>query len=107
MTRSKLKEVVEKGVVRKQPPVPRVCVCACVCVLQSALSSQVIPAWNISPIKKSGDVKKVRLSQVLSLLSDPQPRLDGPVQARPSTLDWTVHLGLDRPVQAGRPFWER
>ncbi|TNM92668.1 hypothetical protein fugu_018070 [Takifugu bimaculatus] len=34
MTRSKLKEVVERGVV--------------------------IPAWNISPIKKTGDVKKVR-----------------------------------------------
>lgn len=38
--------------------------CVCVLLFTSVslhLFSQVIPAWNISPIKKTGDVKKVRL----------------------------------------------
>lgn len=61
MTRSKLKEVVERGVVSR----PSVCVCVseCVCVLYfsfcPSLLVQVIPAWNISPIKKPSDVRKV------------------------------------------------
>ncbi|XP_070778322.1 GON-4-like protein [Enoplosus armatus] len=52
MTRSKFKEVVEKGVVRP------VSLSLCLSLSLSFSLSLVIPAWNISPIKKTSDVNK-------------------------------------------------
>lgn len=70
MTRSKLKEVVERGVVSAEPclacawRVPGVCL-QHVC---NVFSSQVIPTWNLSPIKKVG---KAQVSAPLWLVDAP------------------------------------
>ncbi|XP_054619254.1 GON-4-like protein isoform X2 [Dunckerocampus dactyliophorus] len=59
MTRSKLKEVVEKGVVRPLWLFGGLHVVCPAHSLSALLAScQVIPAWNISPIKKSSQVSK-------------------------------------------------
>lgn len=69
MTRSKFKEVVEKGVVSLSLSLPFFLAllfspfasdCSSLCV------HQVIPAWNISPIKKSSEVYKVRGREVVN-----------------------------------------
>lgn len=56
MTRSKFKEVVERGVVSQHvngPPHKHTASAS------PSASCQVIPAWNISPIKKTRDASKV------------------------------------------------
>lgn len=70
------------------------CVGGCVGGCSSHMCSftlfcQVIPAWNISPIKKSGDVRKVRSSTVLFRFLRSGPR---------------VQIGLD---PRSRPDWSR
>lgn len=58
MTRSKFKEVVERGVVSLS--IYHLSLSYAVSHCSSLCVHQVIPAWNISPIKKSSEAYKVR-----------------------------------------------